>query len=178
MEVSSDAVSGTPRPTGRVGLTGRASQCVQVPASRGTGKINIWCVRLLGWEGVQNSHGKNHISSWRWQRFFSCIAQPPVQYFVFLFWTLWSSPFSDGELSVLKIQNWSGTLHTGAISKGRARPNAMCVMSVPYDQGKQKGEKWKQWQIFFSWAPKSLQMVTPAMKLKDTCSLEGKLLQT
>jgi len=30
----------------------------------------------------------------------------------------------------------------------------------------------------FSWAPKSLQMVTAAMKLKDTCSLEEKLLQT
>ena len=27
----------------------------------------------------------------------------------------------------------------------------------------------------FSWAPKSLQMVTVAMKLKDTCSLEEKL---
>ena len=27
--------------------------------------------------------------------------------------------------------------------------------------------KWKQWQILFSWAPKSLQMVTVAMKLKD-----------
>ena len=37
------------------------------------------------------------------------------------------------------------------------------------------------WQIhgetvetLFSWAPKSLQMVTAAMKLKNTCSLEGK----
>ena len=30
----------------------------------------------------------------------------------------------------------------------------------------------------FSWAPKSLQMVTAAMKLKDTCSLEGKLWPT
>ena len=28
------------------------------------------------------------------------------------------------------------------------------------------------------WAPKSLQMVTAAMKLKDTCSLEEKLWQT
>ena len=28
---------------------------------------------------------------------------------------------------------------------------------------------------FIFWAPKSLQMVTAAMKLKDTCSLEGKL---
>ena len=28
---------------------------------------------------------------------------------------------------------------------------------------------------FFFWAPKSLHMVTAAMKLNDTCSLEGKL---
>ena len=27
----------------------------------------------------------------------------------------------------------------------------------------------------FSWAPKSLQMVSAAMKLKDTCSLEEKI---
>ena len=26
----------------------------------------------------------------------------------------------------------------------------------------------KQWRILFSWAPKSLQVVTAAMKLKDT----------
>ena len=30
----------------------------------------------------------------------------------------------------------------------------------------------------FFWAPKSLQMVTAAMKLKDPCSLEEKLLPT
>ena len=28
------------------------------------------------------------------------------------------------------------------------------------------GKKWKQWQILFSWVPKSLQMVTVAMKLR------------
>ena len=33
----------------------------------------------------------------------------------------------------------------------------------------------KQWQILFFWAPKSLQMVTAAMKLKDACSLEERL---
>ena len=33
----------------------------------------------------------------------------------------------------------------------------------------------KQWQTLFFWTPKSLQMVTAALKLKDTCSLEGKL---
>ena len=31
---------------------------------------------------------------------------------------------------------------------------------------------------FISWAPKSLQMVTEAMTLKDTCSLEEKLWPT
>ena len=35
------------------------------------------------------------------------------------------------------------------------------------------GKQWKQWQILFSSAAKLLQMVTAAMKLKDTCSLEG-----
>ena len=30
--------------------------------------------------------------------------------------------------------------------------------------------KWKQWQILFSWAPKSLWVVITAMKLKDVCS--------
>ena len=40
------------------------------------------------------------------------------------------------------------------------------------------GKQWKQWQTLFSWAPKSLQMVTAAMKLKDTWSLEEKLWPT
>ena len=48
---------------------------------------------------------------------------------------------------------------------------------VPSLHGKQMGEKWKQWQILFSWAPKSLQMVIAAMKLKQACSLEEKLWQ-
>ena len=40
------------------------------------------------------------------------------------------------------------------------------------------GEWWKQWQTLFLWAPKSLQMVAAAMKLKDACSLEEKFWQT
>ena len=36
----------------------------------------------------------------------------------------------------------------------------------------------KQWETLFWGAPKSLQMVTAAMKLKDTCSLEEKLWPT
>ena len=37
------------------------------------------------------------------------------------------------------------------------------------------GKQWKQCQTLFFWAPKSLKMVITAMKLKDACSLEGKL---
>ena len=37
------------------------------------------------------------------------------------------------------------------------------------------GKQGKQWLILFFWAPKSPQMVTAAMKLKDAFSLEGKL---
>ena len=46
---------------------------------------------------------------------------------------------------------------------------------VPSLHGKQMGKQWKQCQTLFFWAPKSLQMVTAAMKLKDAYSLEGKL---
>ena len=37
------------------------------------------------------------------------------------------------------------------------------------------GKQWKQWETSFWGAPKSLQMVIAAMKLKDAYSLEGKL---
>ena len=38
---------------------------------------------------------------------------------------------------------------------------------VPLLNGKYVGKKWKEWQILFSLSPKSLWMVTAAMKLKD-----------
>ena len=37
------------------------------------------------------------------------------------------------------------------------------------------GKQWKQWLTLFWGAPKSLQMVTAAIKRKDAYSLEGKL---
>ena len=43
---------------------------------------------------------------------------------------------------------------------------------------KEMGKQWKQWEDLFSWARNLLQMVTAAMKLKDTCSLEAKLWPT
>ena len=49
---------------------------------------------------------------------------------------------------------------------------------VPPLHSKWMGKQWKQWQTLFSWAPKSLRMMTVVTKLKDTYSLEGKLWQT
>ena len=49
---------------------------------------------------------------------------------------------------------------------------------VPSLHGKQKGKKWKHWQILFSWAVKSLWTVSAAMKLKDACFLKENLWET
>ena len=52
------------------------------------------------------------------------------------------------------------------------------MASGPITSWQIDGEQWKQWLTLFFWAPKSLQMVTTAMKLKDAYSLEGKLWPT
>ena len=49
------------------------------------------------------------------------------------------------------------------------------MASGPITSWQIDGKEWKQCQTLFFWALKSLQMVTAAMKLKDTCSLEEKL---
>ena len=49
------------------------------------------------------------------------------------------------------------------------------MASGPITSGKQMGKQWKQWLTSFWGPPKSLQMVTAAMKLKDIFSLEEKL---
>ena len=49
------------------------------------------------------------------------------------------------------------------------------MASGPITSWQKMGKQWKQCQTLFFWAPKSLQMVSAAMKLKDTYSLEGKL---
>ena len=49
------------------------------------------------------------------------------------------------------------------------------MASGPITSRQMDGKQWKQWQTLFWGAPKSLQMVTAAMKLKDAYSLEGKL---
>ena len=49
------------------------------------------------------------------------------------------------------------------------------MASSPITLRQQMGKQWQQWLTLFWGAPKSLQMVTEAMKLKDACSLEEKL---
>ena len=49
------------------------------------------------------------------------------------------------------------------------------MASSPITSWQIDGKTWKQCQTLFFWAPKSLQMVTAAMNLKDVYSLEGKL---
>ena len=46
------------------------------------------------------------------------------------------------------------------------------MASCPITSWQINGKKWKQWKTLLSWAPKSLQMVTAALKFKDVCSLE------
>ena len=56
--------------------------------------------------------------------------------------------------------------------------NTKIMASGPITSWEIDGKQWKQWQTLFSWALKSLQMVTAAMKLKDAYSLEEKLWPT
>ena len=49
------------------------------------------------------------------------------------------------------------------------------MASGPITSWEIDGETVETVSALFFWAPKSLQMVTAAMKLKDACSLEGKL---
>ena len=62
--------------------------------------------------------------------------------------------------------------------KVRLKPNIqkMKIMaSDPITSWEIDGKQWKQCQTLCFWAPKSLQIVIAAMKLKDAYSLEGKL---
>ena len=52
------------------------------------------------------------------------------------------------------------------------------MASVPITSWEIEGKQWKQCQTLIFWAPKSLRMVTAAMKLEDAYSLEGKLSPT
>ena len=52
------------------------------------------------------------------------------------------------------------------------------MTSSPITSWQIDGDKMETVTDYFFWAPESLQMLTAAMKLKDACSLEGKLWPT
>ena len=56
--------------------------------------------------------------------------------------------------------------------------NTKIMVAGPITSWQRDGKQWKHWRTLFSWAPKSLQMVTVAMKIKDAWFLEEKLLPT
>ena len=78
----------------------------------------------------------------------------------------------EEELNSLLMKVKEESEKVGLKSTFRKRRSWHPVPSLP---GKQMGKQWKQCQTLFLGAPKSLQMVTAAMKLKDAYSLEGKL---
>ena len=57
------------------------------------------------------------------------------------------------------------------LNKQRTNPSSITSWEID-------GETGNSGWLYFSWAPKSLQVVTAAMNLKDTSSLEEKLGQT
>ena len=79
-------------------------------------------------------------------------------------WRGTKDPLDEGEW-----EEWNTWLKTQHSKKWRSWP------LVPSLHGKYVGKRWKQWQTLYPQIPKSLQMVTAAMKLKDAYSLEGKL---
>ena len=65
--------------------------------------------------------------------------------------------------------------------KVRLKPNIQktkIIASGPITSWEIDGKQWKQCQTLFLGAPKLLQMMIAAMKLKDAYSLEGKLWPT
>ena len=94
---------------------------------------------------------------------------------------------SEEELKSLLMKVKEDSEKTGL---KRSLQKTKIMVSGPITSWQIEREKWKQGQILFSWAPKSvwkknkkqktksLWMVTAAMKLKDAYPLEGKLWQT
>ena len=91
-------------------------------------------------------------------------------------------PLSVGTLSPKKTRGENNTNVMTTMTMAGTYVPGPCL-NIPYElthfvllklqlHGKYMG---KQWLTLFFWAPKSLQMVTVAMKLKDVYSLEGKL---
>ena len=89
----------------------------------------------------------------------------------------WSSDVCSSDLKGTTEDEMVGWHHRfnghgfeQTLGDGEGQRSLVCCRS----EERRVGKEWKKCQTLFFWAPKSLQMVTAAMKLKDTYSLEGK----
>ena len=76
---------------------------------------------------------------------------------------------------VMDRDAWCAAIHR--VAKRRTRLSNWTELILFYNVFVM-GKQWTQWETLFWGAPNSLHMVTIAMKLKDTCSLEEKLWPT
>ena len=86
---------------------------------------------------------------------------------------LWQKAKKDQRASAWKVKEES---EKAGLKLNIQKTKIMA--SGPITSWEIDGETVEQCQTLFFGAPKSLQMVTAAMKLKDTCSLEEKLWPT
>ena len=79
---------------------------------------------------------------------------------------------SKGELNslLMKVKGESGKV---GLKLNIQKTKIMA--SGPITSWQIDGRQWEQWLTLFFWTPKSPWVVIAAMKLKDACSLEGKL---
>ena len=86
---------------------------------------------------------------------------------------------SKGELKSLlmkvKEENEKADLKLNIQNTKIKKKKTKIIASSPITSWQIDGETMGTVTDFYFWVPKSLQMVTAVMKLKDTCSLEEKL---
>ena len=123
----------------------------------------IFQARILDWVAISLSRG----SSWprNWTRV-SCIADR--------FFTGWTTREAHIQSTSCEMPGWRKESEKAGLKFNIQKTKIMASSSIT---SWQMGQKWKQWQTLFYWALKSLQMVTEAIKLEDTCFLEEKLWQ-
>ena len=81
----------------------------------------------------------------------------------------------DTTLMAESEEELKGLLMKVKVESGKVHSENEDLASGPITSWEIDGEMWKQCHTLFLGAPKSLQMVTAAMKLKDAYSVEGKL---
>ena len=110
--------------------------------------------RVLEWGAISFSN------AWKWKVKVKSLSH------VWLFTTPWTAVYqAPPSMGFSRQEYWSGV----------PLPSLKIMASSPITLWQIDRGKWKQWQILFSWAPKSLWIVTAATKLKDASSLEEKL---